>query len=118
MNPPPPPVAERVPLSAAERLSVAVMIACAALFVVMWAPTWFGFGGWLFLYPLFLLLWVPVEILLVVAVVLHVREGHHRDRFGVRTSTRSILLMTATLVLTVASLPVLWVGTSFTGAGT
>lgn len=103
----------RPALSAAERLTAGVAIAYAVVFLVMWAPTWFGFGGWLFLYPLFLLAWVPIEILAIVSVVLLVRESVRSARIGRAMPTRSWWLLGTAAALVVGSLPVLWMGTSF-----
>ena len=98
-------------LTNGQRLFVGSAIAYAGLFVLMWGPTWFGFGGWLFLYPVFLLVWVPVEIFIVVSVVLLVREAC-RVQQGQRATRRSTGMLVVAILLMVLSLPVLWFGTS------
>lgn len=98
--------------TSAERLALITSVGYAVLFLVMWGPTWFGFGGWLFLYPVFLLAWIPVEAILVLSVILLMRERSRTERSGTLVSTRSGLLLGLGVSLAVLSLPLLWFGTS------
>ncbi|WP_445442401.1 hypothetical protein [Clavibacter sp. km1a] len=78
----------------------------AVLWCVMWIPFHIDGAGLLILYPLFLVAWVPIELLallsLVFAIVaLATREGRTAGTVGI---------LIADVVCVVMSLPTLWFG--------
>jgi hypothetical protein len=85
---------------------LAVLACFVGLFFVMWLPPLFGFDGWLWLYPVFLLAWLPIEILATLVLVSAARAAL------TSTDARRTDILTGLLAGTVAvlSLPLLWFG--------
>jgi hypothetical protein len=85
--------------------------AYTVLFLVMWLPPIFGVTGWLNLYPIFLLVWVPIEILSIVALgvalVSMARATNRRNRGESRIDVSTAVIAG---LLALGSLPVLWFG--------
>jgi hypothetical protein len=80
--------------------------AYAVLWCVMWIPSYIDGTGLLILYPLFLVAWIPIELLatlsLVFAIVaLATREGR---------TAGTVVILIADVVFVVLSLPTLWFG--------
>ena len=80
--------------------------AYAVLWCLMWIPTWIDGTGLLILYPLFLIAWVPVELLSLVSAVfatvaLALRQGR---------TAGTVAILAADVVFLVLSLPTLWYG--------
>ena len=93
-------------LAGAVVTGVAVVL-FGALYAVTWAPVVLaGREGWLFLYPLFLVAWVPVEGLALAGLVLAIAGRVRREA---RRPLGVAVLVVAGLLL-VASLPTLWSG--------
>lgn len=80
--------------------------AYAVLWSVMWLPVHTGGEGLMALYPLFILAWLPIELLVMVSVVLSVIN------LAVERSMLAITICTivASAVFLVLSLPTLWFG--------
>jgi hypothetical protein len=89
-----------------RRRMLGVVAAFVALFLVMWVPPTFGFGGWLWLHPFFLAAWIPIEILAVVELAGAVRTAIVSDA-GRGTNVTTALIAGAIALL---SLPILWFG--------
>lgn len=89
-----------------RRRMLFILAAYVGLFLLMWLPPLFGFSGWLFLYPFFLLFWLPIEILAIFALVGAARAGL-TSRASRRTNVGTVTLAGAIAVL---SLPFLWFG--------
>ena len=89
----------------------ATLLVCAVVFVgllaLMWGPVYFGNEGWLFLYPIFLLAWVPIEFGAIGAVILGLISVFHTRPGGRR---RAWLAIIGGIGLALLSLPVLWFG--------
>ena len=80
--------------------------AFALLWCLMWIPSAVLGSGWLILYPLFLVAWVPIGLLALVSLVSAVmslarREGRRR---------RAIAMLVVDAVFLVVSPSVLWLG--------
>jgi hypothetical protein len=78
----------------------------AVLWGVMWIPTYIDGTGLLILYPLFLLAWVPIELLALLSLVfaiiaLAMRRGR---------TAGTVAILVADVVFVVLSLPTLWFG--------
>lgn len=97
------------------RLSLAAVITFVisagmylCLFALMWVPVYAGFGGWMFMYPIFLLAWVPIEVGAVAALTLGVVSV---VQIGPQSGRRSAWIATiGGAALTALSLPLLWFG--------
>jgi hypothetical protein len=76
------------------------------LWCVMWIPTYIDGTGLLILYPLFLLAWIPIELLALLSLVFAIVALAKRQ--GKTAGTVAILL--ADVVFVVISLPTLWFG--------
>jgi hypothetical protein len=76
------------------------------LWCVMWIPTYIDGTGLLILYPLFLLAWIPIELLALLSLVFALVALAKRQ--GKTAGTVAILL--ADVVFVVISLPTLWFG--------
>jgi hypothetical protein len=103
------------PLSAQPRaLTAWLMVVTTALFVglylLMWVPMWLGNMGWGYLYPIFLLAWLPLQVLAIVALVLEIRDIVLRRRAGVPVAPTAWAVSTGALGFVLLSLPVLWFG--------
>ncbi|RII94893.1 hypothetical protein [Clavibacter californiensis] len=78
----------------------------AVLWCVMWLPFYIDGTGLLILYPLFLLAWVPIELLAALSfafaiVALAKRQGRTSGTIGI---------LIADVLFVVLSLPTLWYG--------
>jgi hypothetical protein len=78
----------------------------AVLWCVMWIPFYIDGTGLLILYPLFLLAWVPIELLALLSLVfaiiaLSMRRGR---------TAGTVAILVADVVFVVLSLPTLWFG--------
>jgi hypothetical protein len=78
----------------------------AVLWCVMWIPTYIDGTGLLILYPLFLLAWVPIELLALLSLVFAIIALATRQ--GKTAGTVAVLVADAVFV--VLSLPTLWFG--------
>lgn len=78
----------------------------AVLWCVMWIPFYIDGAGLLILYPLFLLAWVPIELLALLSLVFAIIALTKRQ--GKTAGTVAILV--ADVVFVVVSLPTLWFG--------
>jgi hypothetical protein len=76
------------------------------LWCVMWIPTYIDGTGLLILYPLFLLAWIPIELLALLSLVFAIVALAKRQ--GKTVGTVAILF--ADVVFVVISLPTLWFG--------
>lgn len=83
----------------------------AGLFLLMWVPMWLGHMGWGFLYPVFLLAWLPLQILAIVALVLEIRDIVLRRRAGAAVAGTAWVVAAGALTFVLLSLPLLWFGT-------
>jgi len=103
-----------VPGPAASRLAVSsgivtlvALVSYGVLYVTMWAPVIFWNNeGWLFLYPIFLVAWLPVAGLSAAGFVLSVVSWRRREA---RRFLMAASLVVSALLL-IASLPALWFG--------
>ncbi|MBF4617898.1 hypothetical protein ITJ44_07400 [Clavibacter sp. VKM Ac-2873] len=80
--------------------------AYAVLWSLMWIPAWIDGTGLLLLYPLFLVAWVPIELLSLVSaafaiVALALRQGR---------TAGTVAILVADVMFVVISLPTLWYG--------
>jgi hypothetical protein len=78
----------------------------AVLWCVMWIPFYIDGAGLMILYPLFLLAWVPIELLALLSLVFAIVALAKRQ--GKTAGTVAILV--ADVVFVVVSLPTLWFG--------
>ena len=78
----------------------------AVLWCVMWIPFYIDGTGLLILYPLFLLAWVPIELLALLSLVFAIIALAKRQ--GRTAGTIGILI--TNVVLVALSLPSLWYG--------
>lgn len=80
----------------------------AVIFAIMWIPTRGGENdGWLFLYPLFLLAWLPTELMGVASLILGIIALARRHQ----RKAVSIGVVIGSLLFVALSLPLLWFGT-------
>lgn len=98
--------------SSGRRFTSATMLTIAAsaylvLFAVMWIPRYAGYEGWAFMYPVFVVLWLPVELAVVAAIVLGIVDAVSDDRGRQR---RGWLVLAGGVALLILSLPLLWFG--------
>jgi hypothetical protein len=78
----------------------------AVLWCVMWIPSYIDGTGLLILYPLFLLAWVPIELLALLSLVFAITAlAMRRGR-----TTGTVAILVADVVFVVLSLPTLWFG--------
>lgn len=91
------------------QLSLRILLVAASAFVclwlVMWIPAFAGNGGWLFLYPVFMVLLVPILVALVAAIVLAIVSLARRH--SRRVATLALVLST---VLLFGAPVLLWFG--------
>ncbi|RIJ56678.1 hypothetical protein [Clavibacter phaseoli] len=78
----------------------------AVLWCVMWIPSYIDGTGLLILYPLFLVAWIPIELLALLSMVCAIialakRQGRTAGTIGI---------LVADVVFVVVSLPTLWFG--------
>ncbi|OUE30608.1 hypothetical protein BFL35_09280 [Clavibacter michiganensis] len=78
----------------------------AVLWCVMWIPTYVDGTGLLILYPLFLLAWVPIELLALLSLVFAIVALATRKARRAGT----VAILAADVVFLVVSLPTLWFG--------
>lgn len=81
--------------------------AYVVLFAAMWVPRFAGYEGWMFMYPVLLVLWVPVELASIATIVLGIIDTVSDDRVRQR---RGWWVLAGGVVLVTLSLPLLWFG--------
>lgn len=99
---------DRISLAAA--ITFYISAGCyLGLFVLMWGPVYAGYEGWMFMYPIFLLAWIPVELGAIATIALGVVSVVRADRpqSGRR---RGWMATIGGGGLAVISLPLLWFG--------
>jgi hypothetical protein len=78
----------------------------AVLWCVMWIPFYIDGTGLLILYPLFLLAWIPIELLALLSAVFAIIALAKRQRKRIGT----VAILAADAVFAVLSLGTLWFG--------
>ncbi|PRY67305.1 hypothetical protein B0I08_107201 [Glaciihabitans tibetensis] len=82
-------------------------VAFLALFGLMWLPVFVANQqGWLVLFPIFLVLWVPIEIAAIASLVLAVIVFVQNKALSAKNS----VTLAMAVFLALLSLPILWTG--------
>lgn len=90
-------------------ISICAVAAYAVLFCAMWMPVLLlDNEGWLFLFPVFIVLWVPTQLAAFAAVVLGAIGISQPQLRHLRSKLSLVIVLTAVFVL--VSLPALWFG--------